>query len=156
MLGERADAEEVTLDAFVQAWRNAKSYQPVRGSVPAWLTTIARNRALDLLRARQRRGRLAAVASAAPDLGTPGMSEAVPDASADAEQAERRRQVALALDTLSPVQREVVELAFYGGLTQTEIAARLGEPLGTVKTRARLAMQKLRIALGPYHFEQGA
>jgi RNA polymerase sigma-70 factor (ECF subfamily) len=84
------------------------------------------------------------------------MSRSQPDPATQAETAERRRQVAAALETLAPPQRLAIELAYFEGLSHSEIAERLQEPLGTVKTRVRLGMQKLRDVLRPYYFEQPA
>ncbi|HKU63004.1 MAG TPA: sigma-70 family RNA polymerase sigma factor [Gemmatimonadales bacterium] len=155
IVGERADAEEVVLDAFAQAWRDAARFEADRGSVAGWLTMIARSRALDLVRSRSRRDRITtSAASARPD--TPlAMGQVRPDPSVGMDHAERRREVRLALDTLSPPQRQAIELAYYDGLSQSEIAERLQEPLGTIKTRIRLGMQKLRDALRPFYFEPG-
>jgi len=151
--GERADAEEVVLDAFQQAWRDAGRFREERGSVAAWLTMICRSRALDLIRAQGRRDRAVhRAAGAAPD-DAPAMGRGPVTASTEVEGGERRRMVAAALDELSPPQRQAIELAFFDGLSHSEIAERLGEPLGTVKTRVRLGMQKLRDALSPYYFE---
>jgi RNA polymerase sigma-70 factor (ECF subfamily) len=150
IVGQRADAEEVVVDAFTQAWREAARFEAERGSVAAWLTMIARSRALDLVRARGRRERLADAAA-----GSDGGS-GEPDAPAAdrAEDDERRWVVKLALEGLSAPQRQAIELAFFEGLSQSEIAERLNEPLGTVKTRVRLGMQKLRESLRPYFFER--
>ena len=116
---------------------------------------IARSRALDLVRARSRRERV----TASRRRGRPGRAARdghLARRPAEAlERTERRRQVRAALDELSPPQRQAIELAFFEGLSQSEIAARLNEPLGTVKTRVRLGMQKLRAALRPFFFEQG-
>lgn len=151
IVGQRADAEEVVVDAFTQAWREAARFEAERGSVAAWLTMIARSRALDLVRARGRRERLAADAAAGPHADS-----GEPDAPASdlAEDDERRWVVKLALEGLSAPQRQAIELAFFEGLSQSEIAERLNEPLGTVKTRVRLGMQKLRESLRPYFFER--
>lgn len=152
--GERADAEEIVLDSFSQAWREAAKFQQERGSVIAWLTMICRSRALDLVRARRRRERLVEQAGAgsseareAPAMGQSRASDQ------EIEQSERCRVVAHALKELPDPQRRALELAYFEGLSQSEIAERLGEPLGTVKTRVRAAMQKLRDALRPYYFE---
>ncbi|HEU4588056.1 MAG TPA: sigma-70 family RNA polymerase sigma factor [Gemmatimonadales bacterium] len=156
IVGQRADAEEVVIEAFAQAWRDAARFDGRRGSVAAWLTTIARSRALDLVRARGRRERVAEGAAQADDHSMPGISGAQPDPSDSVEEIERRHHVQLALELLSPGQRQAIELAYFEGLSQSEIAERLGEPLGTVKTRMRLGMQKLRDALRPFFFETGA
>jgi RNA polymerase sigma-70 factor (ECF subfamily) len=155
VVGQRVDAEEVVVDAFFQAWRDAARFDAGRGSVAGWLTTIARSRALDLVRARARRERAAGGAAAEQPGTPPTMGEAPATPAASLEQDERRRHVRLALDALSPSQRQAIELAYFEGLSHSEIADRLQEPLGTVKTRVRLGMQKLREALRPFYFERG-
>jgi RNA polymerase sigma-70 factor (ECF subfamily) len=155
IVGQRADAEEVVLEAFAQAWREAPRFEPGRGSVAGWLTMIARSRALDLVRSRSRRDRITATAAADRPDTSPAMSEFRPDPVSSVDHDERRRQVRQALDTLSPPQRQAIELAYFEGLSQSEIAERLQEPLGTVKTRVRLGMQKLRECLRPFYFERG-
>lgn len=145
---EGADAEEVVADAFGQMWRRAAQYDPARGSVAAWLATITRTRALDLVRARGRRTRaIERAAHADPDgLATPlGTVADRPDRGVEREEA--RRLVARSLRELPEPQRRVIELAYFGGLSQTEIATELHEPLGTVKTRMRAGMERLRGAL---------
>jgi RNA polymerase sigma-70 factor (ECF subfamily) len=134
VLRDAADAEDVVQEVFVQAWRQAARFDPSRGTPEAWLCTIARSRALDRLRRRAAR-REEAGEQAPPAVATPRNEEAL--------------AVRKALDGLSEVQRRALELAYYEGLTQTEIAARLGEPLGTIKTRIRSAMIRLRETLGP-------
>ncbi|HEV8150809.1 MAG TPA: sigma-70 family RNA polymerase sigma factor [Gemmatimonadales bacterium] len=153
--GERSDAEEIVLDSFTQAWRDATRFRSERGSVAAWLTMICRSRALDLVRARARRARVASSAAAAEPGAPPAMGSAV-GGERDIERLERRKVVAEALRGLSPPQRQAIELAYYDGLSHSEIAERLGEPLGTVKTRVRLAMEKLREMLRPYYLEPNA
>lgn len=152
--GERADAEEIVLDSFSQAWREAAKFRQERGSVIAWLTMICRSRALDLVRARRRRERLADQAGAGSSEAreAPAMGQSI-SADQDVERSERCRMVAHALEDLPDSQRRALELAYFEGLSQSEIAERLGEPLGTVKTRVRTAMQKLRDTLRPYYFE---
>ncbi len=149
--GEGSDAEEIVLDSFAQAWRDAPRFQASRGSTVAWLTMICRSRALDLIRARGRRANVVTKAAAAEPDSYPGMGAPEPRTDQDVERTERRKVVAEALLELSPPQREAVQLAFYEGLTHSEIAERLGQPLGTVKTRVRLAMQRLRDSLRPYY-----
>jgi RNA polymerase sigma-70 factor (ECF subfamily) len=155
IVGQRADAEEVVLDAFAQAWRDAARFEGGRGSVAGWLTTIARSRALDLVRARGRRDRITATAAAERPESPPAMGGWRADPSSGVEHSERRAQVQRALETLSPPQRRAIELAFFDGLSQSEIAELLQEPLGTIKTRVRLGMQKLRETLRPFYFERG-
>lgn len=144
ILQDRETAEEVLLDVYTQVWRQATSYDAQRGTPLAWLMTIARSRALDRLRSgwqeRQRKEPLDAV-SEARDLASNPEEMTV--------SAERQRLVRQALGMLSPEQREVIELAYYSGLSHSEIAAQLGQPLGTVKTRTRLGLMKLREALKP-------
>lgn len=155
IVGERADADEVVMEAFAQAWREAARFEVARGSVGAWLVTIVRSRALDCVRARGRRWRITSDAARAEPAGAPAMG-AVGDDPADApEHDEQRRRVRAALDALPADQRHAIELAYYEGLSQSEIAARLEAPLGTVKTRIRSAMQQLRLALGPLVSEHG-
>jgi RNA polymerase sigma-70 factor (ECF subfamily) len=140
---ERATAEEVLLDVYTQAWRQANSYDSSRGSPLAWLMTIARSRAIDRLRSNRQDQNKEAIDDA---LGLVSSSMSPEEAAVIAE---RQRLVRLALEALVPEQREVLELAYYGGLSHTEIAAKTGHPLGTVKTRTRLGMMKLREMLSP-------
>ena len=155
IVGQRADADEVVIQAFAQAWREAPRFASERGSVAGWLTMIARSRALDTVRARSRRDRLTASAAADRSGGSPAMGEWHPDPARAVDHAERRDKVREALEALSPPQRQAIELAYFEGLSQSEIADRLQEPLGTVKTRVRLGMQKLRDSLRPFYFERG-
>ncbi len=146
VVGEPADAEEVVLDAFAQAWRDASRYDTSRGSVGGWLTTITRTRALDLIRARGRRSQVTETATATLDEpAAMGSGFTAPDV--HVLETERAVAVKTALDQLPVPQRQAIELAFFEGLTHHEVADRLREPLGTVKTRIRLGMQKLRDAL---------
>lgn len=144
VLGEASAAEEVLLDVYTQVWRQAANYDTQRGSPLAWLTTIARSRAIDRLRSgwqtQQRQESLDVVTDRETVAANPEELTVL---------SERQRFVRQALEQLSPEQREVIELAYYSGLSHSEIAAKLGQPLGTVKTRTRLGMMKLRDALGP-------
>lgn len=146
MMGQQSDAEEVTLEVFAQVWRDAARYDASRATVVGWLTTITRTRALDAIRAQRRRERLVSEASTMLDEPA-AMSEApvAPDVAVD--EGERATAVASALEELPPAQRRAIELAFFEGLSHPEVAARLAEPLGTVKTRIRLGMHKLRTLL---------
>jgi RNA polymerase sigma-70 factor, ECF subfamily len=154
--GQRADAEEIVVEAFAQAWREAGRFEARRGSVAGWLTMIARSRALDLVRARSRRERITATAAAdRPDVPL-AMGDWRTDPGGAVDHAERRRRVREALELLSAPQRQAIELAYFEGLSQSEIAERLQEPLGTIKTRVRLGMQKLRECLRPFYFERGS
>lgn len=144
VVGDPGDAEELVEETFWQAWRQAGRYDASRGGVSAWLVMMARSRALDRVRLRgwQRSG-------AAGDTEVEVSSLAVVDAGPleDAAMDETRRLVRAAMDGLPPEQRDTLEMAYFRGMSQSEIAAATGQPLGTVKTRARLALQKLREAL---------
>jgi len=135
-------AEEVSGDVYLQAWRQASRYDPARGGVLPWLLTLARSRALDRLRAV----RLRAEAERPIEPEEPRVA---PGADHGSELAERRRLVLAAVDHLPAEQRRVLELAYFRGLSHSEIATVLDEPLGTVKTRLRLGMTRLRRELAP-------
>jgi RNA polymerase sigma-70 factor, ECF subfamily len=131
----RADAEEVLQEVFVQAWTRTDTYNASLGSPAGWLIGIARNRAIDRLRTNAVRTRTAEQAPQPPSVTTP---------EAHAAAGERRRDVAQALATLPPEQRELIEHAYFEGLTQSELAERFKLPLGTVKTRVRTGLLSLR------------
>lgn len=152
---QRADAEDAVVEAFTQAWRDASRFEASRGSVAGWLTMIARSRALDIVRARNRRERITTSASSRESDGMLAMGSSPADPADSYDSTERKRRVQAALETLSPPQRQAIELAFFEGLSQSEIAQRLEEPLGTIKTRVRLGMLKLRESLRPFFFERG-
>jgi RNA polymerase sigma-70 factor (ECF subfamily) len=137
-----AAAEEVLQDVFLQVWREAAQYDPRRGSPEAWLIMRAKTRAIDRLRSMRRRDK-----TFVPLVDEAMARQDDPDAPNPGVAAEERGLAQSALAQLPAAQRQVIELAFFGGLTQTEIAARLGEPLGTVKTRARLGLERLRAIL---------
>ncbi len=143
ILNDHATAEEVLLDVYTQVWRQAVRYDGSRGGPLAWITTIARSRAIDRLRAdkqeHQRQESLETVVQYATS----------DDVEEDAFNSELRRIIRKAMEVLTSEQREVIELAYYGGLSQSEIALKLGQPLGTVKTRTRIGMMRLRETLGP-------
>ena len=142
MLNDREGAEELLNEAFVRVWRQAPSFDAHKGKFSTWLMSVARNLGIDQLRSRRARPLRA-------DPLTPDDPELDPvDEDADVERdvwhAERRRLIRQALRELPPAQRQAVELAYFEGLTQAEISTRLGDPLGTTKTRVRLGLQKLR------------
>jgi RNA polymerase sigma-70 factor, ECF subfamily len=147
LLKDANDAEDVVEETFWQAWRKASSYEPSRGAVSTWLLTIGRRRALDRLRAKGRRREysMSGDSSVLTDTPSPAL-----DPLQAVEGSERRLHVLAALKELPEEQRQVLELGYYQGLSQTEIAEATGQPLGTVKTRMRLAMQKLREPLSMY------
>jgi RNA polymerase sigma-70 factor (ECF subfamily) len=138
MLGDGRTAEEVAQEVFLKLWTRADQYDPARGSVPAWLLTIARRSALDRIRLEGRRPPLSDFPAAS---GQPALA-----AGADGSDEARWRALRFALHDLPAEQRRAIELSFYHGLSQREIAEFLGVPLGTVKTRIRLGMDKLRRA----------
>lgn len=144
ILGDRSTAEEVLLDVYTQVWRQAGNYSRERGTPLAWLMTIARTRALDRLRSgrqeMQRKESLDVVADA---------RSVAADPEQEAASNEHQRLVRQALASLTFEQRQVLELAYFSGMSHSEIAAHLGQPLGTVKTRTRLGMLKLKEILGP-------
>lgn len=139
------ESEEVVLDVFAQVWRIADRYDAQRGRADTWLFTLARSRILDRLRKLQRTNASFQVSIDAVEIQP--KAECV-DLFEEAFIRERRSRVLTALQTLPPEQRLVLELAYYQGLTQSEIAARTGLALGTVKTRIRLGLSKLKSALG--------
>jgi len=145
ILRDRADAEEALADVFLQAWRQAGGFDRTRGPVGAWLTTLCRSRAIDRLRARGRRvanlDALARAGGGREDVPAPSPGRS-PDEAADLVM--RRQRIGAAVGALSPDQRRALEMAYYEGLSHSEIATALGEPLGTVKTRIRQGLITLR------------
>lgn len=142
VLSDREDSEEVLQEVFFSLWRKAHLYRPGRGRPITWLASMARNRAIDRLRSIQRRARLKdnftneVMASPCGNTGITGM-----------EAANRRdicRDIRGAVMELTEVQREAIQMAYFAGMTQAEIACRLGEPLGTVKARIRRGLARLR------------
>lgn len=144
ILRDASVSEEILLDVYTQVWRQAALYDPERGAALSWLLIIARSRALNRLRAESMAVRRREDIETATEFQSrePNPEDALVFS-------ERQRLVRSALNALSPKQREVIELAYYSGLSHSEIAARLGQPLGTVKTRTRLGMVKLRKMLEP-------
>lgn len=136
----RETAEEVVQESFFAAWRGAATYKPERGAARSWLLGIIHHRAIDMVRGRNARGQ------------TVPLDEQLPIASKDdlwsaVKQTLDREEIRRALVTLPQEQRESIELAYFGGLTYPEIASRLGVPLGTIKSRLRLGLEKLRLRL---------
>ncbi len=142
VLQNSEEAEDVALDVFWQVWRQADRYDPARGAPPAWIFTLARSRAIDRLRARSRReDRTISIDD--PNVYFDPLDEnATPDQVVSFRQS--RDAVRAAMSKLSDAQREAVDLAFLKGMTHVEIAERLGQPLGTVKTRIRQGLIRLR------------
>ena len=138
LLGSRSDAEDLLQEVFLQVWRQAQSYNPERGSPEAWLITMTRSRAIDKLRSIRRRDTSPLPADEALPLA--GGTQVEPPTQA----LEAKLTVEGVLTKLPAAQRTVLEMAYFDGLTQSEIAAQLREPLGTVKTRMRAGLERLR------------
>jgi RNA polymerase sigma-70 factor, ECF subfamily len=144
VLQDAALAEDAVQEAFLQIWRGAGSYEPERGKASTWLLTFVHRRAVDLVRREERRR--AVPADPFSETPGPGADEAVDVRS-------RREIVQDALRRLPAEQREAIELAYYGGLTQSELAERLGQPLGTIKSRMFTGLERLRGLLAEAGFE---
>lgn len=142
--GDAAEAQDVVQDVFLQLWHKAADYQPARGSYFSWAATLTRNRALDRVRMHKRRGEI--IRDSAADIRPVRESEAL-DSSDALWIREKAGAVREALAGLPAEQRTAIELAFFSGLTQQQIAERLGDPLGTVKARIRRGLLRLRDAL---------
>jgi RNA polymerase sigma-70 factor, ECF subfamily len=142
LVRERAAAEDLLQEVFLQIWRDARSYSPERGTPEAWIITITRSRAIDRLRSIRRRDR-----TFVPMEGSAG-KEYDAKVESGAAPSDARIMVNSALSRLSGSQREVLQLAYFDGLSQSEIADRLKEPLGTVKTRMRAALARLKEIVG--------
>ena len=138
MLRVQSDAEDVLQEVFVQVWRQAANYNQERGSPEAWIVNIARSRAIDRLRAIRRRERSFVLTE------DPARAESAENVENSAAQSEAKLTMNSALANLPAAQRRILELAYFDGLSQSEIADRLKEPLGTVKTRMRSGIQRLR------------
>jgi RNA polymerase sigma-70 factor, ECF subfamily len=141
ILNSREEAEDVLQEVFLQVWRRAADFDETRGRPFTWLVTLARSRGIDRLRSLAARDRVAIAGAREP-------TEQVSDAVADAFRSEQRGLVTSALDQLPEEQRRAITLAYFDGLTQSEIAAKLNAPLGTVKTRMRTGLIKLKELLG--------
>jgi len=144
--GNRAEAEDIVQEVFARVWREATSFDRARGSAAAWIVTLTRNRAIDVVRSRSRRARHEDDQTAEE----PVVTEATATPEAQVVDAQRAEAVRLALDALRPEQRQVIELAYFGGLSHSEIAERLQQPLGTVKTRIAQSVKRLRDALARF------
>jgi len=142
MLRVRSDAEDLLQEVFVQIWRQAQSYSVQRGSPEAWIINIARSRAIDKIRSIRRMEKSFVLTD------DPARAESSENVESSAAESEARMAMNSALANLPETQRKVLELAYFDGLTQTEIANRLAEPLGTIKTRMRSGIQRLRDMLG--------
>ena len=141
IVNDRGTAEEITLDVFMRVWQKAATYRSDQAKVSTWLTHIARNHAIDVLRRR----------AARPDQYSINWEDSIPegeslenDPQESTEVSLQRERIQSALAQLPPEQKQVLELAYFSGYTQTQIAEVLKQPLGTIKTRVRLALHKLR------------
>ena len=141
--GNRETAEEVTLDVFHDVWRRASAYDAANGSVVGWIMNQARSRAIDRLRFEQRKKRV----NPDPDSDTPVVATAASTPHETFELKEQGRLLRDALTALTPDERQAIEAAYFGELTYAEVATRLKQPLGTVKTRIRSGLTRLRQAL---------
>ena len=146
IIRDDGEAEDILQDVLLRVWNKAESYDPLLGSPLAWLVRIARNRAIDRVRARAVRPGLQATDDVLPDLATD--DDRTPGPERSAAQAEMRLAVARALDELPADQRLLIEAAYFSGYTHSELAVRFSVPLGTVKTRIRTGMLALRDHLG--------
>ena len=144
ILNDSAEAQDIVQDVFLQIWQKAGTYETSRGSVFGWAATLTRNRAIDRVRMRKRRTEL--LAESAPDLQPAPLADDE-DSGASLWIKEKARAVRSALGQLAPDQQKAIELAFFSGLTQLQIAAKLNEPLGTIKARIRRGLLKLRETL---------
>jgi RNA polymerase sigma-70 factor (ECF subfamily) len=151
ILGDNADAEEVTQDVFERVWRHAPTFDAERGRFGTWLMSMTHHVAIDKVRKRQRRPQTVQGEAAER------VALVLPDPVADVSESTLRnieaQQVRRALHSLPPSQQQAIELAYFGGLSHLEIAAALGDPLGTVKARIRRGMERLRSALESFGVE---
>ena len=148
ILNDRQDAEEVLQEVFFDLWRKAKLFQSSKGRPATWLTSMARNRAIDRLRVKERQSRLREACAAESQNAPVATAEPSIDGFTCAERRDQCRSVRQAVIRLTPEQQESIELAYFHGLTQKEIAERLHQPVGTVKARIRRGIHRLRETMG--------
>ena len=148
ILGSIEDAREILQETFIKAWTNAAMFDEARGSEAAWMISIARSRGIDRLRARRLRGERESEAGQEISAGSGFVDKRT--GADDAIRSQEKTAVRGALAELPEAQRIALELAYFDGYSQSEIAEKLGEPLGTVKTRMQLGMKKLRERLGAH------
>jgi RNA polymerase sigma-70 factor, ECF subfamily len=150
ILNDTADAEEVVLDVYEQVWKSAQTFDESRGSILGWLTMLTRSRAIDRLRRSGSRRQRELPIDTTWEMAS---NDPLPEQQTALQQ--ERALVRQAIEQLSPDQREAIELAFFRGLTHVEVAEALGAPLGTIKTRIRMGIQKLRDLLTPTTPQEG-
>jgi RNA polymerase sigma-70 factor (ECF subfamily) len=148
VVNDRDTAEEITLDVFMRVWQKAATYRADQAKVSTWLTHIARNHAIDVLRRRAVRVDQSAIHW---EDAISNIESSLPDPQESAELSQRRERIQAALSQLPADQKQALVLAYFGGYTQSQIAEILAQPLGTIKTRLRLAMQKVREFLKDEH-----
>lgn len=152
IVGHEGEAADLLQEVYLEVWRKASNYDHTRGTPMAWLVTLARSRAIDRVRALGSRGK--GVTASLDDTPASDLIASNADAMEISAASERQALVWAALKTLPLVQRQAIALAYYEGLTHVEISGRLNVPLGTIKTRIRLAMEKLRDGLQPLWEEE--
>lgn len=146
ILQDQKESEDVMQEAFVQMWKKASTYDRNRSGLFTWAVMISRNKAIDRIRARQRRSRTAEAAAVESETTAPKFAEQADELLGHGEE---RTRIQSALSQLPDAQRAAIDLAFFRGLTQTEISAKLGAPLGTIKARIRRGLLALRDVLEP-------
>ena len=147
MLGNEAEAQDLLQEVFLSVWNKSETFRAQRGSAFSWVVTQLRNRAIDRIRSRRRRGELLEANGA--DLEPSG--SATLTSAQNCEVSERAREVRSAMEQLSQDQRQVLRLAYFEGMTQAEISEKLAEPLGTIKARAHRGLARLRTILRIFH-----
>lgn len=147
VLNDREDSEEVLQEVMFSLWRKAHLYHPGRGRPVTWLASMARNRAIDRIRSKKRQARMKAALTDEMDVSPRGFIG--PTGSEAASRRDTCQVVRSAVMDLTPIQREAIEMVYFDGLTQQEIADELGEPLGTVKARVRRGLARLRKTVDP-------
>jgi len=152
IVGNEGEAADLLQEVYLEVWRKASNYDHARGTPMAWLVTLARSRAIDRMRALGSRGK--GMTASLDDTPASDLIASNADAMEISAASERQALIWKALETLPLVQRQAIALAYYEGLTHVEISGRLNVPLGTIKTRIRLAMEKLRDGLQPLWEEE--
>jgi RNA polymerase sigma-70 factor (ECF subfamily) len=155
IVGDTYVAEDVTQDVFLRVWRRPDQFDLHRGKFVTWLLSVARNRSIDHRRSQSRRMRHEALPANEEEEDILPSEDSRDDPALATVLSEERTAVRSALEVLPPEQKLAIQLAYFGGMTQQEIANRLGQPLGTVKTRMRLGMQKMRHALEQRRVREG-
>ena len=140
VLNDQHDAEDILQDVLLMVWQKAHLYEPCKGKPLTWISTLARNRAIDRIRSRQRRSRLYDDFGSESRVAQPEFADSAVD---EIEGSERSKLVRRALSLLSPDQKQAIQLAFFGGCSQADVARKLGQPIGTVKARIRRGVHQM-------------